>query len=118
MAAEHARRRPSLSDAVVWRGSGIRRPARPCCGRALSASSSTRSISASEKPVSVDVEVEIDQRLQLDRQDLLVPAGIQRELVVGQDIGAALLGRQMRQPQRRHRLQAESWRRARGRGRR
>ena len=38
----------------------------------------------------LDVEVEVDQRLQLDREDLLVPAGIERELVVGEHVGPPL----------------------------
>ena len=38
----------------------------------------------------LDIELEVDQRLQLDREDLLVPAGVERQLVVGEHIGAAL----------------------------
>ena len=69
--------------------------------------SSVRSISASEKPVSVTSKSRSIKRLQLDRQDLAVPAGVERELVVGQHIGASLLGAEMRQPQRRHGRNAE-----------
>ena len=35
----------------------------------------------------VDFELEVDQPLQLDRQDRLVPAGVERELVVAEDVG-------------------------------
>ena len=49
-----------------------------------------------------DIELKINQSLQFECQQPLIPAGIQRELVVGQDIGPPLLRRQMRQPQHRH----------------
>src|SRR5262245_63987884 len=38
----------------------------------------------------LDIEFEVDEGLQFDRQYLTVPAGIQGELVVGNDIGPAL----------------------------
>jgi hypothetical protein len=47
-----------------------------------------------------DVEVEIDrkERLQLLRQDLLVPAGVEGELVIGDHVGPLLLGRHRLEP--------------------
>ena len=56
----------------------------------------------------LDVELEIDQTLQLDREDLPVPAGVERELVVGKHVGAALGGAQVRQAQRRDLFQPRS----------
>ncbi len=44
------------------------------------------------------VEFRIDQELQLSAQNILIPAGIQRQLVIGQNIGAPLALREMRQP--------------------
>ena len=38
----------------------------------------------------LDLEVEIDQALQLDRENFLIPAGVERELVVGKDVGSTL----------------------------
>ena len=38
----------------------------------------------------LDVKVDVDERLQLDREHLAVPAGVQRELVVGDNVGPAL----------------------------
>ena len=55
----------------------------------------------------LDVELEIDEGLQLDREDIAVPAGVQRELVVGDHVGPALRRAQVGQPERRHALQAE-----------
>src|SRR5690606_5472911 len=59
------------------------------------------------EPGEFDVELKIDQRLQLDGEDLLVPAGIQRELVVRENIGPPLCFGEMRQGQRGHALHAE-----------
>jgi hypothetical protein len=39
------------------------------------------------EPGQFDVELEVDEALQLDCQELLVPAGLLGELVVSQDIG-------------------------------
>ncbi len=53
------------------------------------------------------VEVEIDQSLQFDRQQVLVPARIQGELVVGQDVGPAFGFAHVRKTHRRHLRHAE-----------
>ena len=47
------------------------------------------------------VEFQVAQRPQLGRENCAVPSGIERELVVGEDVGAALRGVEVRQPQRR-----------------
>ena len=59
-------------------------------GSASPASSIAKSTSARLNPVSSTSNSKIDQRLELDREDFLVPPGIERELVVGQHIGAPL----------------------------
>ena len=59
------------------------------------------------EPGQLDIELEVDQRLQLDGEDLLVPPGIERELVVGQHVGAPLGLGEMRQRDGRHRLPFE-----------
>ena len=56
------------------------------------------------EPGHLDIELQVDQRLQLDREDLLVPPGIERELVVGEHVGAPLGIGEMRQGQGRHPL--------------
>ena len=71
------------------------------------ASSSTRSTSASEKPVSSTSKSRSIERLQLDGEDLAVPAGVQRQLVVGDHVGPALRGVEVGQAQRRHLLQPQ-----------
>ena len=38
------------------------------------------------------IETQVDQALEFDREDLAVPASIQRELVVGEDIGPSIVG--------------------------
>jgi hypothetical protein len=38
----------------------------------------------------LDVELDVDEALQLDRQQIPVPAGIERELIVGQYVGTSL----------------------------
>ena len=53
-----------------------------------------------------DLEVEIDERLQLDRQDLAVPTGVEGELVVREDVGAPFFRREMGQPERGNRVKA------------
>ena len=53
------------------------------------------------------IETQVDQALEFDREDLAVPASIQRELVVGEDIGPSFGLGQMRERDRRHRLHAE-----------
>jgi hypothetical protein len=55
----------------------------------------------------LDVEFQIDQRLQLDCQHLAVPAGIEGQLVVGQHIGPALGRIEVGQAQRRNTLHAQ-----------
>ena len=40
------------------------------------------------EPGQFDLDVEIDQALQLNRQKLLVPPGLLGKLVVGQDVGS------------------------------
>jgi hypothetical protein len=55
----------------------------------------------------VNVEIDVDEALQLDRQQLPVPSGVEGELVVGQHIGAPLSRAQMSQAHRRDAVQAE-----------
>jgi hypothetical protein len=43
----------------------------------------------------LDIEIEIDEGLEFDREHFPVPAGIQRKLVVGDDISPALGGIEM-----------------------
>ena len=50
------------------------------------------------EPDRLEIKIEVDERLQLDRQDLAVPAGVLRELVVGQDVGALVGFAEMREP--------------------
>ena len=50
----------------------------------------------------IEIEVEINQFAEIERQKLEVPPGIQRELVVGQQIGLALGLTEIRNAQRRH----------------
>ena len=67
----------------------------------------------------LDVVLRLDQALQLDREQFLVPAGVQRELVVGEDVGPLLGLGEMREAQARHLASADRLARpARGRGRR
>ena len=54
-----------------------------------------------------DLEVEIDQRLQLDGEQLLVPAGVERQLVVGEHIGPPLRLGEVGKPKRRHPFHAD-----------
>src|SRR5207248_165498 len=54
-----------------------------------------------------DVEIDVDEALQLDRQQLTFPAGVEGELIVGQYIGAPLSRVQMSQAHRRDTVQAE-----------
>ena len=56
------------------------------------------------EPGQLDLEVEIDQRLQLDCQDFLISAGIEREHVVRNHIRAAFGLGEVREGDRRHRL--------------
>jgi hypothetical protein len=62
-------------------------------------SSSRMSISGGLKACQVNLEIEVDERLQLDGQDLAVPASLLGEPVVGQHVGAFLGVREVRQPQ-------------------
>jgi hypothetical protein len=55
----------------------------------------------------LDLEVEVDQGLQLDRQDLAVPAGSLRQAVVGQDVRPPLGLGEVGQPYGRHHQQAQ-----------
>src|ERR1700722_1504188 len=55
----------------------------------------------------LDFEVKIDQGLQLDRQDVTVPAGFLGQAVAGKDVRAFLGLRQVGQPHGRHGLQAQ-----------
>jgi len=59
------------------------------------------------EPGQFDLDVEIDQILELNRQKLLVPPGFLGELVIGQDVGALIRLAQMREPVGRHRGDAE-----------
>src|SRR5262249_61515560 len=45
----------------------------------------------------LDIEIDVDEALQLDRQELSVPARVEGELVVGQHIGPPLARIQMSQ---------------------
>jgi hypothetical protein len=49
------------------------------------------------KPGELHVEVDVDEGLQLNRQKLMVPAGIEGQLVIRKHIGAPLGRVQMRQ---------------------
>ena len=93
--------RPGHRRAVARAGAGLapsaRRPRRWASSRL--ASSITRSTSAREKPVSSTSKSRSIRRLQLDRQHLAVPAGIQRELVVGDHVGPPLGRAEMGQAQ-------------------
>jgi hypothetical protein len=55
----------------------------------------------------LDIEVEVDQSLKLDREQLLVPASVQRKLIVRDDVGPSLRFREVREPQHRHSLHTE-----------
>ena len=61
----------------------------------------------------LDIEVELDrgERLELDREKLLVPAGQLGQAVVGNDVGTNLCFGEVAQPDRRNLLQAEQLRR-------
>ena len=61
----------------------------------------------------LDIEVELDlgERLELDREQLLVPAGQFGQAVVGDNVGAKLLFREVAQPDRRNLLQLQQLRR-------
>ena len=59
------------------------------------------------KTGNLDIKLKVDQPLQFDRQQLAVPAGVQGQLVVGQNIGPALGHTEMRQAQRRNGLPAQ-----------
>jgi hypothetical protein len=58
------------------------------------------------RDLQAEVEIEVLQSLKLLRQQILVPAGIERQLVVGQHIGAFLVGRHVLQPDAGHAVQA------------
>ena len=53
------------------------------------------------------VEFQIDEGLQFDREQLAVPAGVQGQLVVGDDIGPALRRIEVGQAKRRNALHPE-----------
>ena len=55
----------------------------------------------------LDAEVELDQRLELGRQDLARPAGLGGELVVGDDVGPALSLAEVREAEARDLGEAE-----------
>ena len=59
----------------------------------------------------VEVELGLEQPGELDGEHLLVPAGVQRKLVVGEDIGALLGGGHGRDQPAGHRREAEQPRR-------
>jgi hypothetical protein len=61
------------------------------------------------EPGDLDVEIDRDQALQLDRQQLLVPPGIEGELVIGQYIGPPLRHIEMGETQRRDALQPKKF---------
>ena len=62
------------------------------------------SISPEEKPVSAEVEIDVEHRqlAELELQEIEVPAGAERDLVVGDPERALLRLREMRQHDRRH----------------
>ena len=55
----------------------------------------------------IEVILGLDQALQLDREQLLVPAGVQGKLVVGQDVGAFFGRGEVREAQAGHRRHAD-----------
>src|SRR5260370_9032860 len=55
----------------------------------------------------LDIEIELDEALQLDRQQLTIPSSVEGKLVVGHHIGAPLSRAQMSQAHRRDAVQAE-----------
>ena len=59
----------------------------------------------------VDGEFELQEALELDGEQLPVPARVFGKLVVGDDVGADLGGREVREADRRHLLDAEPYRR-------
>jgi hypothetical protein len=59
------------------------------------------------KPRNRQVELQVEQTLQLQRQQFLVPTGVEGELVVGQYIGPTLGRIEMRQRHRGYRLHAQ-----------
>ena len=59
------------------------------------------------EPGQLDIELKVDEPLQLDRQNLPVPAGVERQLVVSDDVSAPLSVREMRQFDCRHGLPAQ-----------
>ena len=52
----------------------------------------------------LNAEVEVHERLKLDGEQLVVPTGVKRQLVVGDHVGLPLSLIEVRQPQRRHAL--------------
>ena len=74
-------------------------PARPSPS---SSGASSRSRSSPSKPVSAEIEAGGVQRVQLGRQQLVIPARELGQPVVGDPVGAHLLRRQVRQPDDRH----------------
>ena len=54
-----------------------------------------------------DVELHLNEGLEFDRQDIAIPAGVLRKLVVGDHIGAALGLGEVGQPERRDALDAK-----------
>ena len=56
------------------------------------------------EPGDLDIEFEIDERLQFDGENLAVPAGVEGQLVVGQHIGSALRRIEVGEAQRRNAL--------------
>src|SRR5215207_7579436 len=58
----------------------------------------------------LEIKLHVNEGLQLDRQDIAIPAGVLRKLVVGDDIGPSLGLVEMRQPERRDAFHAEELR--------
>jgi hypothetical protein len=54
-----------------------------------------------------DIELKVDEALHLDRKDFAVPACVQRQLVIGNDVGAALSRVEVRQTTGRDALHAK-----------
>ena len=59
------------------------------------------------EPGEIDIEVEVDQFLKLLRQQVRIPARIERELVIREHVGPLLCRGEMRQRERRHLLHTE-----------
>lgn len=92
-------RASSKSDSVL----GLVRAVRICLARLLYGEVDL----GQAEPGQLDVELEVDHRLKLDGEEFLVPAGIERELVIGEHIRAPLGFGEVRERDGGHRLPLE-----------